>query len=96
MDARDLLRSLTGRGFIVATTARGTVRVSPASALTEADREALARHKAEVLALLQRVDGPAKPGADSGRGRGDSWDGSWENAAILRILSHKPILHAKN
>jgi len=51
MRADTLLESLSGRGFKVLVDG-GTIRVSPSSALTDADRQAIRDHKAELLDLL--------------------------------------------
>jgi hypothetical protein len=49
---------LAGRGF--AAELRGdTIRVSPASQLTDTDRQAIRTHKAELIALLRPASVPA-------------------------------------
>ena len=49
--AAGLLADLSARGFAVAAAGDG-LRVTPAGRLSEADREAIRAHKAELLALL--------------------------------------------
>lgn len=52
MNASMIIESLTARGFALAIVAEG-IRVTPSSALTDADREAIRAHKPQLLALLQ-------------------------------------------
>ncbi len=51
MTAPELLADLTGRGFTVRTT-NGAIAVTPASALSTADREAIRERRAELLGIL--------------------------------------------
>jgi hypothetical protein len=51
MGAPDLLRHLRGAGFTLAL-ADGGIRVAPARDLTDAQRETIRTHRAELLALL--------------------------------------------
>ncbi len=52
MGAPDLLQHLRGAGFDLTVTPEGGLKVTPASALDDAERMAIRDHKAELLALL--------------------------------------------
>ena len=52
MGAPDLLLHLRGAGFKVSAADGGGIRVAPAGALTDAHRQAIRDHRAELLALL--------------------------------------------
>jgi hypothetical protein len=58
--AADLLAGLTRQGFTFAPEGDG-IRVTPASRLTEADRQAIRANKAELLAMLVSVPTAATP-----------------------------------
>lgn len=53
MGAPDLLRHLRSAGFNL-TLAEGGIRIAPARALTEAQRQSIRDHRTELLALLAR------------------------------------------
>lgn len=53
MGAPDLLQHLRGTGFTI-DAMDGGIRVAPAAALTDAQRQAIRTHKPELLALLAR------------------------------------------
>lgn len=61
MGAPDLLRNLRGAGLTVTPAERGGIRVVPAGILTDAQRQAIRDHRAELLALLATptTTGPA-------------------------------------
>jgi hypothetical protein len=68
MGAPDLLQHLRGAGFDLSLTADGGIKVTPASALADADRHAIRAFRAELLALLAHSNGgdlPAQPHSDS-------------------------------
>jgi hypothetical protein len=52
MGAPDLLQHLRGAGFKVSAADGGGIRIAPAGALTDAHRQAIRDHRAELLALL--------------------------------------------
>lgn len=52
MGAPELLQHLRAAGFAIAPAERGGIRVMPAGALSDADRQAIRDHRAELLALL--------------------------------------------
>ncbi len=52
MGAPDLLRHLREAGFIVAPADGGGIRVAPSASLTDAHRQAIRDHRAELLSLL--------------------------------------------
>lgn len=52
MGAPDLLRHLREAGFTVAPADGGGIRVAPSASLTDAHRQAIRDHRAELLALL--------------------------------------------
>lgn len=52
MGAPDLLRHLCGAGFTVALAEGGGIRVAPSASLTDAHRQAIRDHRAELLSLL--------------------------------------------
>ena len=59
MGAPDLLQHLRGAGFTVSPANGGGIRVAPASALTDAHRQAILDHRAELLVLLAGTATPA-------------------------------------
>jgi hypothetical protein len=61
MGAPDLLQHLRGAGFDLSLTADGGIKVTPASALADADRHAIRAFRAELLALLARGNGGDLP-----------------------------------
>ena len=56
MDAATIIRDFTAKGVQLAPTDHGTISITPRSRLTDADRDLLRKHKAEVLAELQSVN----------------------------------------
>ena len=52
MGAPDLLRHLREAGFTVASADGGGIRVAPSASLTDAHRQAIRDHRAELLSLL--------------------------------------------
>lgn len=54
MGAPGLLQHLRGAGFTI-DAVEGGIRIAPASALTDAQRQAIRTHKPELLALLART-----------------------------------------
>ena len=52
MGAPDLLRHLREAGFTVAPVDGGGIRVAPSASLTDAHRQAIRDHRAELLSLL--------------------------------------------
>lgn len=52
MEARTIIENLTERGFALALVAGG-IRVTPASALTDADRTVIREHKPELMEILE-------------------------------------------
>lgn len=52
MGAPDLLRHLREAGFIVSPADVGGIRVAPSASLTDAHRQAIRKHRAELLSLL--------------------------------------------
>ena len=52
MGAPDLLRHLRDAGFTVAPADGGGIRVAPSASLTDAHRQAISDHRAELLSLL--------------------------------------------
>lgn len=52
MGAPELLRHLRESGFTIAPAEGGGIRVAPSSSLTDADRQAIRDHRAELLSLL--------------------------------------------
>ena len=52
MGAPDLLHHLRGAGFALVLTPDGGIKVTPASALADADRQAIRANRAGLLALL--------------------------------------------
>jgi hypothetical protein len=71
MGAPDLLRYLREAGFTVAPTDGGGIRVAPSAALTDAHRQAIRDHRAELLSLLA-----SSPVADP-----DRW--CWPHSAAM-------------
>ena len=67
MGAPDLLQLLRGAGFTVSPANGGGIRIAPASALTDAHRQAIRDHRAELLVLLAGTATPATntPAPDS-------------------------------
>jgi hypothetical protein len=53
MTATEIVRSLRHRGILVVPSGDGRLRYCPREALSEADRDALALHRAAILALLE-------------------------------------------
>ena len=62
MGAPDLLRHLREAGFTVAAADGGGIRVAPSGSLTDAHRQAIRDHRAELLVLLESL-----PAADPER-----------------------------
>ena len=58
MGAPDLLRHLREAGFTVASADGGGIRVAPSASLTDAHRQAIRDHRAELLSLLARPPDP--------------------------------------
>ena len=58
MGAPDLLRHLREAGFSVASADGGGIRVAPSAALTDAHRQAIRDHRAELLSLLASPPDP--------------------------------------
>jgi hypothetical protein len=56
MDAATIIRDFTAKGVQLAPTDHGTISITPRSLLTDADRDLLRKHKADVLAELQKVN----------------------------------------
>ena len=56
MDASEIIRDLTAKGVQLAPTDHGTISITPKSRLTDADRDLLRKHKADVLAELQSMN----------------------------------------
>ncbi|WP_163097814.1 hypothetical protein GL267_010175 [Acidithiobacillus ferrianus] len=56
MDAATIIRDFTAKGVQLAPTDHGTISITPRSRLTDADRDLLRKHKADVLAELQKVN----------------------------------------
>lgn len=56
MTAATIIQNMQERGIRLAATDRGTVRVTPAELLTDADRALLRKHKPDVLAELRGVN----------------------------------------
>lgn len=56
MDASEIIRDFTAKGVQLAPTDHGTISITPRSRLTDADRDLLRKHKADVLAELQKVN----------------------------------------
>ncbi len=52
MDAATIIREFTTKGVHLTPTDHGTIKVTPSNALTDADRDLLRRHKADLLAEL--------------------------------------------
>jgi hypothetical protein len=66
MDAATIIRDFTAKGVQLAPTDRGTISITPRSRLTDADRDLLRKHKADVLAELQKVNLVNMVNIDSG------------------------------
>lgn len=64
MTASSLMASLTGRGVILSADGGRLSVDAPAGVLTEDDRDALRRHKAAILAILDGAPPPDDPGPD--------------------------------
>ena len=64
MNASDLVASLSARGAKLTVAEDRLVVNAPRGVVTAEDRDALARCKAEVLALLDRPDVPPPPAID--------------------------------
>ena len=60
MGAPDLLRHLREAGFTVAPADGGGIRVCPSASLTDAHRQAIRDHRAELLSLLARPPDPER------------------------------------
>ena len=56
MDAATIIRDFTAKGVQLAPTDHGTISITPRSRLTDADRDLLRKHKADVLAELQSMN----------------------------------------
>ncbi len=56
MDAATIIRDFTANGVQLAPTDHGTISITPRSRLTDADRDLLRKHKADVLAELQSMN----------------------------------------
>jgi hypothetical protein len=56
MDAATIIRDFTAKGVQLAPTDHGTISIAPKSRLTDADRDLIRRHKAELLAELQSMN----------------------------------------
>ena len=56
MDASEIIRDLTAKGVQLAPTDHGTISITPRSRLTDADRDLLRNHKADVLAELHNMN----------------------------------------
>ncbi|MHB8354831.1 MAG: hypothetical protein ACYDCF_10420 [Burkholderiales bacterium] len=66
MDAATIIRDFTAKGVQLAPTDHGTISITPRSRLTDADRDLLRKHKADVLAELQKVNLVNMVNIDSG------------------------------
>jgi hypothetical protein len=66
MDAATIIRDFTAKGVRLAPTDHGTISITPRSRLTDADRDLLRKHKADVLAELQKVNLVNMVNIDSG------------------------------
>ena len=66
MDAATIIRDFTAKGVQLAPTERGTISITPRSRLTDADRDLLRKHKADVLAELCNVNIVNMVNIDSG------------------------------
>jgi hypothetical protein len=89
MTATELLDDLTRQGFTL-TPQGGSIRVRPASRLTEAQRQAVAGHKLTILALLTAPVAPSAPwnAVEAGRQVGAAlaaWRWPAERAARCRL-----------
>jgi hypothetical protein len=83
MTALDFLQHLESRGVVVATRGAKLIVDAPAGALTAVDRAMLARHKAELLALLAGMTTPTD--------LSPNWHLLWdERAAILEYEGRHP------
>jgi hypothetical protein len=86
--AAQLVERLRARGVDLLTDGE-RLGVRPAGVLTEAEREALRQHKAEVLALLRSSPPPATAPADVGR-----WSLPALNPAVVaEVLGPRPDPH---
>ncbi|MBU2720700.1 hypothetical protein HF563_15305 [Acidithiobacillus ferridurans] len=56
MDAATIICDFTAKGVQLAPTDHGTISITPRSRLTDADRDLLRKHKADVLAELQSMN----------------------------------------
>src|SRR5262245_33445517 len=78
MSPLDFLRDLAARGVSCTPRAGKLVVDAPAGVLSDRDREMLARHKADLLAILTTTPTPADLPAD--------WHFRWdERAAVLEF-----------
>jgi len=66
MDAATIIRDFAAKGVQLAPTDHGTISITPRSRLTDADRDLLRKHKADVLAELQKVNLVNMVNIDSG------------------------------
>ena len=69
MDAATILRDFTAKGVQLAPTDHGTISITPRSRLTDADRDLLRNHKADVLAELHNMNIMIAPNAQNHRMR---------------------------
>ena len=76
MGAPDLLHHLRGAGLTVTPADGGGIRVMPAGILTDAQRQAIRDHRAELLALLASAPPPPPPPPARRPTRWRWWPGS--------------------
>ncbi|QQD71723.1 hypothetical protein [Acidithiobacillus ferrivorans] len=56
MDAATIIRDFTAKGVQLAPADHSTISITPRSRLTDADRDLLRKHKADVLAELHNMN----------------------------------------
>ena len=86
MGAPDLLQHLRGAGFTVTPAEGGGIRVAPAAALTDAHRQAIRSHRAELLALLA---GTTTPSVSSNPAPDPLALVAWTEADIARFTARR-------